>query len=516
MSSKRRSLMTLTPAWRTRLFASVATVVAIGLGVQIAQGAFFWPALAAGLLAAMVVISIQPRSLLALLLGGAVIGYIVGNRGFAQISLSPSFPLLAGEFVLLVGGAILFVQCAWRHELPFRRDLLNASLLVWMAAGTIRVMFDARLHGFAALRDYALVYYAGFFFLAQHVARDPMAGRFLLRCVLFGCVALLVIHPLFSAFSDFFVNTLTIRGIPIIFFKDDLAGNFMSVGSLLAYIQYERSRRLPWLMVSIGLAGMMLTTSSRSSMVALAVGAAWLAIGGRWRFSGALAVSGVVAAIGMIAAAEFQNQTWRQTPVHQVYERVLSIADPLGQRTYQMDNAFKGDNNVFRMVWWRAAVTETVETNVWFGLGFGHDLAARFVQEYLPEAHDDFSARSPHNVLITVFARMGVMGFAAFLAVITSMAVVTWRAVRKRGSESPADGPWIAAWVLFVAACFGVVLEGPMGAVVFWSLLGLANGLALAEADDTESTHLNDGTEGEHQREARDRGRLPVGSEFER
>ncbi len=489
--------MTLTPAWRTRLFASVATVVAIGLGVQIAQGAFFWPAVAAGLLTAIMIISIQPRSLLAILLGGAVVGYIVGNRGFAQISLSPSFPLLAGEFVLLVGGAILFVQCAWRHELPFRRDLLNVSLLVWMVAGTLRVLFDVRDYGFAALRDYALVYYAGFFFLAQHVARDPMAGRFLLRCVLFSCVALLVIHPLFSAFSDFFLNTLTVRGIPLIFFKDDLVGNFMAVGSLLAYIEYERSRRVPWLMMSIGLAGMMLTTSSRSSMVALAVGAGWLATGGRWRFSGALAVSGAIAAIGMVMAAEFQNQTWRQTPVHQVYERVLSIADPLGQRTYRTDNAFKGDNNVFRMVWWRAVVTETVETNGWVGLGFGHDLAARFVQQYLPEANDDFSARSPHNVLITVFARMGAVGIAAFLAVVASMAMATWRAVRQGGSQFTADGPWIAAWALFIAACFGVVLEGPMGAVVFWTLLGVANGLTVAEAEAAfdRSTHEDNGSQ---------------------
>jgi hypothetical protein len=31
--------------------------------------------------------------------------------------------------------------------------------------------------------------------------------------------------------------------------------------------------------------------------------------------------------------------------------------------------------------------------------------------------------------------------------------------------------------VILTSACFGVVLEGPMGAVVFWSVLGLANGI---------------------------------------
>ena len=29
--------------------------------------------------------------------------------------------------------------------------------------------------------------------------------------------------------------------------------------------------------------------------------------------------------------------------------------------------------------------------------------------------------------------------------------------------------------MIFISACFGVILEGPMGAAVFWTLLGLAN-----------------------------------------
>ena len=35
---------------------------------------------------------------------------------------------------------------------------------------------------------------------------------------------------------------------------------------------------------------------------------------------------------------------------------------------------------------------------------------------------------------------------------------------------------WLAAWAILASACFGVVLEGPMSATVFWTLLGLANG----------------------------------------
>ena len=49
--------------------------------------------------------------------------------------------------------------------------LLNLALLLWMGYGTVRLMFGLRGHGFAAIRDYALVYYGAFFFLTQHVAR---------------------------------------------------------------------------------------------------------------------------------------------------------------------------------------------------------------------------------------------------------------------------------------------------------------------------------------------------------
>ena len=36
-----------------------------------------------------------------------------------------------------------------------------------------------------------------------------------------------------------------------------------------------------------------------------------------------------------------------------------------------------------------------------------------------------------------------------------------------------------------LSACFGVVLEGPMGAVVFWTILGLAHSQTAEEPEAT-------------------------------
>lgn len=161
---------------------------------------------------------------------------------------------------------------------------------------------------------------------------------------------------------------------------------------------------------------------------------------------------------------------------------MASLFDVNGIRVYESDETLnKGDNNRFRLVWWRTVARETWNQGRWFGLGFGYDLAKSFVQTYDPAMGEDFSARSPHSIIMSAFGRMGCAGLAVFLAVAGAMVVKSWRALWDRSTNLLACGLWGAAWVILVSACFGVVLEGPMGAVVFWTVLGLANGMT-AEA----------------------------------
>lgn len=466
--------MTLAPQWRNRFFAAAAAPVAIWLGYDIAQGSFFWPACCAVGLALFLLVRWQPRPLSTLLLAALAAGYVVGNRGFAQISLVSNFPLLPAEAALLVAGALLLLQCAWRHELPVARDPLNYLLFIWMAVGALRIGFDVRQYGFMALRDFALVYYAAFFFLGQAAAREEANARFLEAVLLGACVVLLPVYEAYRWRPDFFINTLTFRGNPLIFFKDDLAGTFLAVGAVLVFLRWEqRSWGLAWI-ASLTLAAASLATDNRASMLGLACAAAWLALGGRWRFAAVQAGGAVIAAVVILFAANVLKIPWEHTPVYGVYERVSSVVDVSGSRIYTSpDAASKGDNNRFRRIWWQAVFDETVHGNPYVGLGFGTDLADRFVREYYPESGEEFSTRSPHNVLLTIFARMGALGLVLFLGVLATMAVYTWRAVRAGAIEA---APWCAAWVIAISACLGVVLEGPMGAVVFWILLGLANG----------------------------------------
>src|SRR6185369_597805 len=100
-----------------------------------------------------------------------------------------------------------------------------------------------------------------------------------------------------------------------------------------------------------------------------------------WRFALVQAAAGVAVALVLLLVAQVGNVSWKTTPLLESFERIVSLSDPLGQRSYVGEvTAAKGDNNLFRLVWWRAAVAETVEGNPWLGLGFGHDLAERFVR----------------------------------------------------------------------------------------------------------------------------------------
>ena len=299
-----------------KVIAAGAILAAVWLGWMIAEGANLVPALLACLALLGCLTQLIRVSLGAMMLGVVLFGYLVGNRGFAQLMPIPAIPILPAELVLGVAGAWVIVQCAFAQRLPFRRDALNVLVLLWLIVGTARVSFDVRQFGFMAVRDYAMVYYALFFFLAQQLAAERGARRFLIAMLVAASVAQPITTLLSTRFPDFFLSTLAIRGYPVIYFKDDLTGNFMAMGSLLFFMRFEETRRFAWLALSLALAGWMLTTNSRSSMVGLAVGALWLGLSGRWRFAGTLTICALIAAVGMVFIAEVQGESWRQTPLH--------------------------------------------------------------------------------------------------------------------------------------------------------------------------------------------------------
>jgi len=473
----------------------VVLAIAVLAGVWIAGETLTLPVVAGGIFLCVIIAQVSPVGFNPLVLGFLIAGYVLGNRGFAQFSVSASLPLFPAELGIAATLAVLVWRCAQERKLPWRNDFLNWALILWMAVCTARLPFDVKTYGAMALRDYAMVYYALFFFIAQEALAPGAAWRWARRCVLAATAALPALYWASLLWPAFFLETLTVRGLPLIYFKGDLAGTFMSVGAL-AWAECGmriadcgmRNNQGPsgWrlvgracaVLISLGLVAAMLATDNRAAMLALLAGVAVMLIGGRWKFAVALASAGAAAVVAILFWAQVTGTPWERTPLHGFTQRVASVVDFQGSGNYSTAEGAesKGDNNKFRAVWWKTVVDETRTTNPWTGLGYGHDLAEAFLRAYYADSDDTFTARSPHNLLLSIFARTGAVGLGAFLILCAVMCGRTWRAarLRARSQEGWPGEAWSYVWAIFVSACLGVVLEGPMGAVVFWILLGAA------------------------------------------
>ncbi len=97
--------------WRNRLIALVAALAAIWLGVLVADGDWVLPSVLAAVAAGAVLAFWAEASVATLAVGVLLFGYLVGNRGFAQLMPFPGLPLLPAEIGLVVAGGWIAVQC---------------------------------------------------------------------------------------------------------------------------------------------------------------------------------------------------------------------------------------------------------------------------------------------------------------------------------------------------------------------------------------------------------------------
>ncbi len=469
----------MNPRLRLTLFLVAGAALGIFIGADIADENYAWATLTALVCCWIIVEWTSAAPPDAWLLAAAVVGYVVGNRGFAQLQPSNQVPILPAELVLAVAVPALVVRMATKRVVGVRKDFLNYALLLWMLVGTARLPFDLARYGIIALRDYATIYYASFFFISQAFGANPASVTVLRRALTVAFVALLPAVVSIEAAPDFLYNNFTWRGVPIIYHKSDLIATSLAAGFFWLWTRAGRSGHWAWFVpAGASLLLIALMASPRAAMAAAAVTTVLWLLFGRWRIAAAQFAMVSAASLLALAVISFLGKDIRTSAPYSAYEHALSIFDPSGKGTYvNAESGDPGDNNRFRIIWWGDVVDETLSTNPVLGLGFGSDLASRFLADYDLLSDENFSARSPHSIVVTVFGRMGIAGFLAWIAVSAGLARMVWRLLR---AGNP-DGMGLASvvCVIWISACVGVVLEGPMGAVAFWTVAGLANAMAL-------------------------------------
>ncbi|HXQ81580.1 MAG TPA: O-antigen ligase family protein [Opitutaceae bacterium] len=468
----------MSPRLRLTLFLALGAAIGIIVAADISDEQYGF-AVVVALLACWVIIErVSDAPPDAWLLCGVLIGYVVGNRGFAQLQPSGQIPLLPAEAVLLVAIPALIVRMAMKRAAGFRMDCLNVSLLIWILYGTVRLPIDINRFGIMAVRDYAMVYYAAFFYIGQAFGSHAASARLLKRALTTAFVALLPVVVSIQLFPDFLLENFTWRGIPLIYQKSDLIATSLAAGFFWLWTRRNPGAKYGWPLLaaaSLLLIGVMV--SPRAAMAAAAITTLlWLLVG-RWRIAAAQLAIVLGGSALTLAVLSFAGKDLRTSAPYSAFEHAVSIFDPEGRGSYiNAESGDPGSNNRFRWIWWTDVCKDTTSTNPVFGLGFGSDLAARFMADYDLLSDETFAARSPHSMIVTTYGRMGFLGLALWIAVSASMARVVWRLFRR--GDPDGLGLASAACVIWISACVGVVLESPMGAVIFWTVVGLANSSA--------------------------------------
>ena len=402
-------------------------------------------------------------------LGLALTGYAVMGRGFAYVGMPPLF---IGEMLLGIGVLLWISGRSVRQSLSSAPMALLMVMIVWV---TIRTVPYIGTYGVDAPRDAMIAGYALFaFIVAGFVLDRPDRLRTLLRR--YKTFVLIVISLGWTLY-------LLYRQVPEIFPRWPWAETRMvnpKPGDLLvhlagatAFLVLGFRRSTPWVITLLLLGVAVGMIGTRGGMIgyvlALAVFAVMKPPTAKFgRLVYAIVLFAVLALIVDTSSLETSEGS-RTLTTEQIVDNVLSI---FGRSdTFELNTTAE-----WRMQWWTKITDYTVfGPYFWTGKGFGVNLA----EDDGFSVSDDQALRSPHNGHLTMLARGGVPGVLLWLAVHISWVVLVLRAWldARRARRYTWMGVFAFIMVYWTAgminAAFDVYLEGPMGAIWFWTFFGL-------------------------------------------
>ncbi len=472
------------PQPRQRTTAVTEATIAIGGGLVagVVAGALPLPGLLAvvgvvllvALLISEVVLSYRPFWIFLVVL---LAGYAFLGKGFAYLGVGEVY---VGEVGLALGVSTFAVSAAL-GRLRIRALLALPGLgllLVFVAWQALRTVPFLRQYGIDALRDGALWGYAAFAVCVAALVPSSVVQRFVAG---YGRVlpVFLIWAPLVFLAEKVGVEMPTLPGsrLPLLHVKAGDIG--VHLGGIAAWMLLtpardsgERTERgSPWLWVLWWAAWAAVASTGRAAAIAALLGmAVAVALSGRIRWGRIAFGAAVVASLIVMSGVRATLKGGEFSAEHLATSMVSIVsngADASGAENLQVTKEW-------RLRWWRTIVSYTVNGRFfWLGKGYGINLAAD--DGFLV---GDRSLRSPHNAFMTVLARSGVPGLVLFVAFLAVLSIWLLRVVVPTRGASRKDRAFAAWGLAYLAALLGnaffdIYLEGPMGGIWFWTVIGL-------------------------------------------
>ncbi len=410
-------------------------------------------------------------------------GYALFGRSFAYLGVPPVF---VGEVMLAIGLGLALFTCRTSSLVPAPALWAVLALQAWVLVRTVPYIpefgldapRDAMLAGYAA---YALAVAA---LLIQRPRRLPeMLVRYRTLVLVLGGLGWLI-YLVYSSYQEAVPTLPWAPEVHVIENKPgDIAVHMAAIAAFLV-LGWRRSSPVLLVLVVVGTAAMMV--GNRGGMVGYLLAMSTFAVlrpksASFGRFGYVVLV--LIALGSVVDTSRLQtNDGNRSLSVGQLWENAKSLVG-------KSDQAMLSNTTEWRKQWWNKIVGYTVFGEYrWTGRGFGINLARADGFN----TDEEGSLRSPHSVHMTVLARSGLPG-AALWALVHGLWWVSllgaWWYARERRLE---------AWMGFFALCavywvaavvnasFDVYLEGPMGAIWFWTVFGAAMaGTRLVRTDPT-------------------------------
>ena len=276
-----------------------------------------------------------------------------------------------------------------------------------------------------------------------------------------------------SIVKPVWLDLVEIRGVPLLLQKPDLTGTFAAAGAIFLSLRPELVKAR-WLRrgLILVLVSCVITLGSRAATVGMLSALALIWVSGRRGFLLVPAITGFLGLIFLLTLAPLVSERFVS-----VQEEFASILDFSGTHSYNTDfGEEKRADNRFRLALWQSMYEQTVHDNWVLGKGFGYDFIPTFEREFNGGHWEGL--RSAHNYFVTAFGRLGALGMLVMSGIV--FCVVrhgVQAALALRRGETTDTQPlsfWCLGLVIMVSGTFGVVMEGPMGAIPMWSFFGFA------------------------------------------
>ena len=410
--------------------------------------------------------------------------FAYGNKGFAYIGVPPFYidTIIVATAVLAL---ILRPRC-----LRMIKDPTIALLSLFMIWGTARTIPFVEIYGIYALRD-SVVWAWGTVALvvarlvAQGLSLHAIASWYVTTMKWFVAWISLA-FPLYILLADLLPRWPwgPEGGVPIIVFKGgDVGVQLAGVIAFYLVITPAMPSRCPmlpaWVTLPCWLISFAVAASiNRSGFLALLIATAFAAYCARLKRVAVLGlVFGLFVLVGVFSSANDMLPEYRHgdraISIEQLSNNIQSIFT-------DVDNFGGTGTKRWRLEWWNSIITYTFGGEYfWTGKGFGINLA----DDDGFQVTADRSLRSPHNGHLTILARMGVPGFVLWVLFLLTLLYRLWKKYKQSKRLGNIFHAGVCIWALtflgasLINATFDVFLEGPMGGIWFWSVVGLAIGL---------------------------------------